>query len=652
MTRWLGSDGGRRAAVVVPLALALALACAGTSTGCGSSSGGFAPPAAATDSGSGGADTSVVDSGSAADVVSEPTPSQTRLGAPTFTPPGPALVAIGSMASINAPADLPAGGVIVYTTTGSLPTDNGTVYVGPIQLTGAAGASETVIAVAHDPSGVFADSLPGIAVYTFEAPDAPVLGIVKFSPTAGTQNNDFLIALSVSGGANICYTTALGSNAPTTPTCNMTTGACTGTSVAYAGSIKVNGSVTDATGEITVTAIACEAGSVPGAPVLQTYELVVADPTMSLGGTPVPANTGKSNIPWPTGQAGLEPSVGTITSDSIEITDPVAISYSTTLGTVTCSTGLQGPNPTSFNGTEGPIMTGNTTYSVIACKQGYAPSNVVTFPLTVQLNAPALASATTPYNYELDMVAVPGGAGTDINDSANDTAVGTTTPPSGEIICATTDGTPPGCSVTNSAAICTGTSTSTPTVRATGTTVSAVACAPGLVTSQPTTATYTLQLAPPFLASSESTGSGLGKPGWFWATTGQPVLTMGIPTGAKTPYPYTDGKTWQVNQVQALPCTGTANAPEPGSSYPPPSGCTGPTYFAADYYCWSLTTTPGCGTSGTCTLGSLQAATASTTLLPSGAGVTATSTLQIIACDNDSMGEDVFLPSAVTKITF
>jgi hypothetical protein len=625
----------------------MALACAGPGAGCSSGSGGFAPPSGSSDSG-----TSAADTGSAADVGSEPAPSQPRLGTPTFTPTGPALVAIGSMASINAPSDLPADGVVVFTTNGSLPADNGTVYVGPIQLTGAAGATETVIAIAHDPSGAFADSLPGIAVYTFEGPDAPTLGVVTFSPTAGAQNNDFLISLSVSGGANICYTTALGSNPPTTPTCSMATGACTGTSTPYTGSIKINGTVTDATGEITVTAVACEAGSSPGTPVSQTYELVVADPTMALGGSAVPANTGRSNIPWPTGQPGLEPSIGTITNDSISVSDPVAISYSTTLGTVTCSTGLQGPNPTSFNGVEGAIMTGSTTYSVIACKQGYAPSNVVTFPLTVQLNAPVLASATTAYNYELDMVAVPGGAGTDINDSANDTAVGTTTPPNGEIICATTDNTTPGCSVTGASASCTGTSTSTPTVRATGTTVSAIACAPGLVTSKPSTATYTLQLAPPFLASSESTGSGLGKPGWLWATTGQPILTMGIPAGAKTPYPYTDGKTWQVNQVQALPCTGTANAPEPGTSYPPPSGCTGPTYFAADYYCWSLTTTPGCGSNGVCTLGTAQAASASTTLLPSAAGVTATSTLQIIACDNDSMGEDVFLPSTVTKITF
>jgi hypothetical protein len=32
--------------------------------------------------------------------------------------------------------------------------------------------------------------------------------------------------------------------------------------------------------------------------------------------------------------------------------------------------------------------------------------------------------------------------------------------------------------------------------------------------------------------------------------------------------------------------------------------------------------------------------------------VTATSTLQIIACDNDAVGEDVFAPSTVTKIVF
>jgi hypothetical protein len=641
--------------VLATLSLAVALAC-GTGVGCSSQSGSFNP----LDGGSVDSSTAAETSGTAdtgtVDVISEPAPSP-RLGVPTFTPPGPASVETGTTITISPPTDLPTGGALFYTTDGTVPNPKGTLYVGPIQLTGAPGATETVLAIAHDPAGNFEDSLPAIAVYTFEIPDSATLGAVKFSQPAGSYNNDFLLALA-STGDTVCYT--IGGTPPTTPTCNTTTGTCSGTSETYTGSIPIDGEVTGANGQITVTAIACAAGFVPSVPIAQTYGLVVADPTMVLAGVAVPANTGTSNVPWPTGQAGLAPSIGTLTSDSILIKDPVAIAYSTSLGALSCSTGLQGPNPTSFNGTTAPLMSRSTTYQALGCKQGYLPSNVVTFPLTIQLNAPVLAAATTPYNYELDMVAVPAAAGTDINDSVNDTTSGTTTPLTGEIICATTDGSPAGCTVTASSATCSGTSTSTPKVTATGTTVNVVACAPGLNTSKQNTATYTLQLAPPFLASSEATGGGLGKPGWSWATTGLPILSMPIPTGASTAapngYPYADGKTWQVDQVQALPCTGTANAPEPGASYPPPSGCTGPAYFAADYYCWSLTATPACGTTaGTCSPGTPKAVTASTTVLPggaTGAGVTATSTLQIIACDNDAVGEDVFAPSTVTKIVF
>ena len=660
MTRRLRGDRRISVAVLAALSLGFALACGGTGVGCSSQSGGFGPLDGGGSSGSGDSSTAAETSGpadtgsSGADVISEPAPIM-RLGAPTFSPPGPAMVATGSTTAISPPTGSPAGTAVFYSLDGTVPNPKSTLYVGPIQLNGVAGAMETVIAIAHDPSGGFADSLPGVAVYTFEAPDSPILGLVKFSQPAGSYHNDFLLALSSTGGT-VCYT--VGATA-TTPTCNATTGACSGTTETYTGTIQVDGQVTGSAGAITVTAMACEAGSNPGLPVSQTYQLVVADPTMVLGGVAVPPNTGTSDIPWPSGQAGVGPSIGTLTSDSIVINDPVAIAYSTTPGALSCSTGIHGPNPTTFNGGSAPLMSANTTYQALGCKQGYVSSNVVTFPLTLQLNAPVLASATKPYNYELDMVAVPGGAGTDINDSANDTAVGTTTPPTGEIICATTDGSPAGCTVTASSAACSGTSTSTPTVTATGTTVNVVACAPGLSTSKPGTATYTLQLAPPFLASSEATGGGLGKPGWSWATTGLPILSMPIPTGASTAapngYPYADGKTWQVNQVQALPCTGTANAPEPGSSYPPPSGCTGPAYFPADYYCWSVTTTPGCGPSGTCSIGTLKAVTASTTVLPggaAGAGVTAASTLQIIACDNDAMGEDVFAASTVTKVVF
>jgi hypothetical protein len=647
--------------VLVAVSLATTLACGGTGVGCSSNGGGFNPTTAdsgaVADTGTAAAETSTPETG-IPDVVSEPAPAA-KLASPTFTPAGPASIESGSTFTVDPPADLPTGGTLFYTTDGTVPNPKtSTLYLGPVQLTGAVGTTVTVLAIAHDPAGNFADSLPGVAEYTFAFADAAALGAVTFNPTAGVQNNDFDLELSSTGGT-VCYT--IGGSTSIVPTCNQTTGACTGTSQTYSGGIKVNGTITNSAGMMTVTAIACLAGAPASIPVAQTYQLVVADPAMVLNGVPVPPTTGTSNIPWPTGQAGLAPSIGTVTSSSIVVNDPAVIAYSTATGTVTCATGTQGPNPVEFSGAtgQGPLMKTSTTYQAIGCKQGYQPSNVVSFPLTIELNPPVLVSATNPYNYELDMVAVPGAAGTDINDAANDTLTGATTgSPTGEIICATTDGTPAGCTVTSSVATCTGTGSSTPKVKTTGTTVNAVACAPGLATSKPATATYTLQLAPPFLSTNDPTGGGLGKPGWSWATMGLPIVTAIIPPGGLTTpngYPYADGKTWQVNQVQALPCTGTANAPEPGATFPPPSGCTGPAFFPADYYCWSLTTTSACGPTATCSAGTKVAVTASTTVLPggaTGAGVTATSTLQIIACDADAASEDVFTPSQVTKVVF
>jgi hypothetical protein len=282
----------------------------------------------------------------------------------------------------------------------------------------------------------------------------------------------------------------------------------------------------------------------------------------------------------------------------------------------------------------------------------------VTFPLTLQLNSPALASPANPYHYELDMAGVPGGVGTDIDDSANATMPGPVVgAPAGEILCATTDGSPAACTVTAGVATCSGTGSSTPVVKNTGTTVSIVACAPGLDASKPTSATYTLQLAPAFLASTEATGGGLGQPGWDWAGTGLPVQTMTLPTGAGTSpsgYPYADGFVWNVGQVKenVTPCTGTAGAPEPTG------GCGPHSYFPADYYCWSLSATAACGAGGTCASGTAQPVTAAgnpAAVLPGGAGgagVTATSTLSVVACDNDAVGEDVFAPSSATNVAF
>ncbi|MGD0526862.1 MAG: hypothetical protein ABSE49_17075 [Polyangiaceae bacterium] len=600
------------------------------------------------------------DSGSSGAETGAPDAYVAMLNPPVITPPGPAALVAGTTVTL-APGAGPANVQIYYTTSGSVPTPptTGTLYAGaPIQITFAQGPTETVIAVAHDPTGAYADSPPAAAVYTQEQPEAgSLLPPVTFSQVSSTQNNDFPLGLSDTPGANICYTL----DGVTTPTCTAAA-TCISPALTYSQILQINGTSppNPATGSVTVTAIACVTGAPPSTPVSQTYVLQVAPPTMTLGTTPVPAGTGLVDVPWPTGHAGLTPTVSTATQSSITVSDPVALSYTTTSIPPSCTTGTSVPSPTTFDGSSAsqPLLSASTTYEVIGCKQGYLPSAVVTFPFTIQLNTAVLAPSTSPYAYELDMVGTPGVLGTDIDDSANSTmAAPLTGAPAGEILCATTDGTPAACSLTAGVASCSGTGSSTPVVKSTGTTVSIVACAPGLVASKPASATYTLQLAPPFLSSTDPTGGGLGKPGWDWAGTGLPIQTMTLPAGAATSpngYPYADGFTWNVGQVQqnAKACTGTAGAPEPTG------GCGPNAYFAADYYCWTLTGTAACGPAGTCTSGTAQAVStpgSSTAVLPggpTGAGVTSTSTLSIVACDADGTGEDVFLPSIATNVVF
>jgi hypothetical protein len=568
--------------------------------------------------------------------------SKPTLGAPVFTPPGPATIQAGSTAAIAPAAGSPTDVQIYYATTGAVPTPtNGTLYVGPIQISFPMGTTETVIAIAHDPSGANEDSLPGTAVYTEQPMEAgSQLPPVTFSQQSSTQNNDFPLGLSDTPGANICYSI----DGVTTPTCTAA-GTCVSPSLTYNQVLQINGTLppNPATGSVTVTAIACEAGLPSSTPVSQTFVLQVAQPTMVLAGNAVPAGTGVQNVPWPTGTTGLQPTIQTATQASITVTDPVVLWY--TLGGTTaptCTTGNGGvsvTNPTTFNGiaqtgngATPPVQNTNQTYEVIGCKQGYLPSTVNTFPVTIQLRPPVLLPTGT-YDYvanganpvafnasEFTPVSGVAGQAAAINDTANfgGGTNGATGGPNGarDWVCSNNNGAASCGTTVNTCgagqfATWTGNGTaqagaSTPapipftTVAGVAswnpsptTTLNSVACALNVNASATATAAYTLQFAQPFLVSNNALPTPTGTvPGWdnlgAGTPAGSPVQAMSIPSGATTPY---GGFTvYDVGDTGNRTPTGCTNA----AGTPPNWGCTATAFKQADYYCWAKNATATC----------------------------------------------------------
>jgi hypothetical protein len=547
------------------------------------------------------------------------------LAAPTCAPPSGAISA-GTDVAVSA-TGLPTGGQIYYTTNGSVPacsgaSCSGTLYIGAVQVS----QPETINAIAHDPSGANQDSPPGSCVYTIIPQEAGTLGPVIFSPTSATENNDFLVALSDTPGATICFTLD-----GSTPTCNTATGACTGTAQTYTaggGGVSINGTVTNlATGQVTITAIACEAGSTPSISGSQVYALTVADPTLVLNGNAVPSGTGIANVPWPAGTGGLTPTVNTATNNSIVVTDNVGIRFTTVAGqTPTCTTGTLLASPTTFGtGVAGaPVLNTNTTYEFIGCKQGYLPSGISTFPISIQENAPVLAKGgatnTYPYAFVLVETAAPdqivpplGTPG--VVDAANKGGAGGAGPNNQlDWVCLNDNGAAScgalfqTCGAKNTmlaaGGVVTAPAPATNTVPATiaapgvvtpNTTVNAVSCGVGVNASALSTVVYTLQYSNAFIWSNNAafpgSNEGAPAPGWDFKGTSTPpgVVSpgMAIPNGATLPY--TGFNVDTAGDVAGGAC---------GAEFPTTASCVAAgniAYQVPDYYCWALNATAACG---------------------------------------------------------
>ena len=660
MMRRLGGTN-RSLAAIAALLLPATVAFAGAMSGCGSSNNNNT-----SDSGSdvsvdspstrdSGTDSPVTDS--APPPVDSPPPVN-QCGIPTITPNGGA-VAIGSTVTIAGPAGFPTtalGGNIYFTTDGTAPTHSSQLYSGPIQIN----QNETIHAIASAPTAASpcTDSPDASATFTVTLGDGG-LGPVAFKPTSTTENNPFQVSLSEAAtGSTICFTT----DGTTTPTCSVVGGVptCGAGSTTYngaaglnaPGSVSITTAITNATtGVATIMAVACADGAATTAAISQTYTLQVATPTM--------AGPAPGNLPFVA--AGYNPSVSSATS--------AAQLRVATSGTVTCQTGtlLTNGNASTPINPGFPGLSGNTTYSVIGCAPGYAPSTATSYTYTVALNPPGLATAAGTYNAVFGAGFVPSNAtalSATVPDAWTPSGINQNTPntvfsaAAGLYYCASTTVTSPACGTTANTCT-TGTAVQGPSaqtglaeaipVTATGTTVYVVACSPSFNASTVASAAYTLQLPPPAITEAATGGSPASELGCVNAGVGSTCFTTATGTTPATSY--------------QVPAAGFPNG-QPGiiETFGNASGLTAATGSDNEYAfaCAIKGTgmTPVCaasscttGTSVSPTTGSVEFTGYPGTPITNGSGLTvaAGDTWTVVGCPGST---SAFLPSAPTTVSF
>ncbi|MDP9034199.1 MAG: chitobiase/beta-hexosaminidase C-terminal domain-containing protein [Myxococcota bacterium] len=381
-------------------------------------------------------------------------PPAAHCATPTFTP---VAGTFATPQSVKIATTTP-GATIFYTSNGTNPTTADQVFdtANPISVA----ATTTIRAICTAPN--FAQSQVGSATYTIVTPVGNVSAPSFSSPNgATTQDNDFLLGLTTNtAGATICF--AFNQSHPT-----CTAGVCGASSQTYGGTgVPISGSVTNAsTGQVTVNALSCMAGSTNSTEVTQTYTLKVATP--SLNG-PAPGT-----LPLGAG-TDITPLLSTAT------TGAVSAFANPTASATPCTTG------TALNGALPKNVTVHTTngHQVLtyqACKAGYAGSDIYTATYDFKLAVPTLTPAVAGTTDRSIMVSV---------SNPGNNVGGTWT-------CTTSDSTTAACGATTNTCAGTGTVGATPAVTVTGTKLSSVACAPGFVPSNAVAGgPYTLQLDP------------------------------------------------------------------------------------------------------------------------------------------------------------
>jgi hypothetical protein len=385
-------------------------------------------------------------------------------GTPTFAPSGGTITS-GTTVAILPAAGFPAPpqGLIFYTTNGTMPTNASNMYSGPIQVS----SSETISAIAYAP-GVCADSLVATATFTLAPADAGSTATVTFTPPAAIETNDFTVSLSAGAGATICYSV----DGTTVPSCTAAGGCAAGSAYVPTTPVAITGAVTNAmTGLVTLQAIACSASGASSV-ASQTYGLKAAAPVFQ---SPAPAT-----IPYP----GATPTVSTATTATGTSSVP-SLFYTTDGTTPTCGAAME------VNGTAGGAsgmvaVAQNVTIKVVACKTGYAPSEVTTGAYTVQLNPPTFTEGSGTYYDDVAPALGLGAAGQN---------------PLGAWVCYSTAGAASCAAATKSCGTGSVVEAVTPSsITVTGTVLNAVTCTPDASKFQQSVPmpaqTYTLQLGP------------------------------------------------------------------------------------------------------------------------------------------------------------
>jgi hypothetical protein len=299
-------------------------------------------------------------------------------------------------------------------------------------------------------------------------------------PQGGTQNNDFTASLwTTTPSATICYTLD-----GSMPVC--TNGTCVAPAQTYSSAtrISINGTVTTpGTGQVVLNAVACAAGTWPGAMAPVTYTLQVGTPTLQ-GPAPDPS-------PHTYGKGTINPTVASITSGATGLytTDPTNLPSCTNGKTL-------GPLPSNAISLDETL--GSQTVYAVACKPGYRDSIVTRAGYTIALNAPNVLPQPATFNALAPVT---------VDDHLNGGAAM-------EYACVTTDGTMPVCNTSAGNCMAGATYTDAQAIqfatneRATGTAgadslnddqtkVNAIACAPNFSQSlEYMGAAYTLQLDP------------------------------------------------------------------------------------------------------------------------------------------------------------
>ncbi len=227
------------------------------------------------------------------------------------------------------------GAAIYFTLDGSIPSRQSARYTVPITI-----AKTTMLEAIAVEDG-FDDSDVRAGTYTITIPPGAV-GAVQFEPAAGEYTNDVLVTLSSgTAGATICYTSD-----GTQPACDAAAKCTRGSEVVAATPLNVTKNDTS------IRAVACRGGMSAAPETHADYLLSAAKPSFD----PSPG--------------GVDPSKPVTVST---ITKGAVIHYTVDKSTPDCSSGQTFAGSGTFS-----VFDDDTTIRAIACKNGYADSEVVT----------------------------------------------------------------------------------------------------------------------------------------------------------------------------------------------------------------------------------------------------------------------------------